>query len=302
MSAAKSEEGRPHPEVTVVIPAYNERDGIARTVREINSVLSGAGIAFEVIVVDDGSTDGTPEAAEAEACRVIRAHRNSGYGASLKRGIAAAHSDRIAIIDADGTYPATALPELVRRSRTVDMVVGARTGQNVNIPLQRRPAKAFITWLAGYLCGRHIPDLNSGLRIFRRKHALRFARILPAGFSFTTTITLALLCNDYAVDYVSIDYHKRIGTSKIRARHAYDFTLLILRCIVLFNPLKVFLPVGAVLAILGFAKFIYDCMKENLSESAVMCILGAIIVWCVGLLADQNTRLGLDPRAWDEED
>lgn len=287
------------PEVTVVVPAFNEVGAVAETVREIDRVLRAAGTTFEILVVDDGSADGTGEAAATAPCTVVRHPQNRGYGASLKHGVRLARAPLICITDADGTYPNARIPELIAAAARAEMVVGARVTPNAAIPWARRPAKWFLARLASYLAGSPIPDLNSGLRVFRRRRALQFARILPDGFSFTTTITLAHLCNRLDVAYLPIDYKKRVGRSKIRARHAYDFTLLILRAVVLFNPLKVFLPVGAGLFAIGAAKFVYDCFKDNLSESAVMCLLGAVIVWCVGLLADQNTRLSLDVDAWD---
>ena len=127
----------------------------------------------------------------------------------------------------------------------------------------------------------------------RRGLVERYAHLLPEGFSFTTTITLAAACNGHAVEYVPIDYHARLGASKIRPRHAYDFMLLILRTIVFFNPLKVFIPLGGLLAVAGLGKFAYDVTRDNLSESAVLALLGALIVWAVGLLADQNARLAV---------
>jgi hypothetical protein len=155
----------------------------------------------------------------------------------------------------------------------------------------RRPAKWFLRKLASYLAGRSLPDLNSGLRLIRRDLVRRYEHLLPQGFSFTTTITLAAACNGHPVQYVPIDYRARLGQSKIRAWHAYDFTLLILRTIVFFNPLKVFIPLGTVLALGGLAKFVYDLTRNNLSESAVLAFLGALIIWTVGLLADQNARI-----------
>jgi hypothetical protein len=163
----------------------------------------------------------------------------------------------------------------------------------VHIPLERRPAKAFLRKLASYLSGMHIPDINSGLRLMRKDLIKRYEHLLPQGFSFTTTITLASTVNGHQVEYVPIDYLARLGESKIRPRHAYDFTLLILRTIVFFNPLKVFIPFGAMLFVAGTAKFIYDIYKDNLSESAVLGLLGALIVWAVGLLADQNSRVAM---------
>ena len=173
-------------------------------------------------------------------------------------------------------------------------VVGSRTGDNVHDSVFRRPARSFLRRLASYLAGQTIPDLNSGLRVIRCRDVERFRHILPSGFSFTTTITLSLMCTDGAVGYVPIDYMKRVGKSKIHPGHAFDFLFLILRVIVLFNPLKVFLPLGLVFFLAGCGKFVYDITLSNLSESAVMGVLAAFIIWAVGLLADQNARLGLD--------
>jgi hypothetical protein len=129
-----------------------------------------------------------------------------------------------------------------------------------------------------------------------RRLVERFEHLLPSGFSFTTSITLAALCNDALVYYHPIDYRERTGTSKIRPSHAFDFLMLILRTVVFFNPLKVFLPAGAVLFLVGFAKFVWDLFVGNFSETVVMGFLGAVIVWCVGLLSDQIARAGLGPR------
>ena len=285
---------------TVVIPAYNEVDQIGPELRRIHQSLQGLGKTYEVIVVDDGSQDGTSEIAAQEECRLIRQQRNMGYGASLKRGIREAKSELIVITDADGTYPPEEIPGLLEAASKYDMVVGSRTGEDVHIPLIRRPAKWFLRVLASYLAEFHIPDLNSGLRVIRREQVKRFAHILPSGFSFTTTITLAHLCNEMTIGYLPINYGKRVGASKIRPSHAYHFLLLILRVIVLFNPLKVFIPLGAATFILGMIKFVYDIGQWNLSESAVMCLLTALVIWCVGLLADQNSRFGLDRQTWKD--
>jgi glycosyltransferase involved in cell wall biosynthesis len=277
--------------VTVVIPAFNEGPHIARQIREIAGVMSNSGWTFEIIVVDDGSTDGTGEIALAEGVRVLRNRRNRGYGAALKRGISAAQSDWILIIDADGTYPASAIPHLLAHADTEEMIVGARVTAMRRIPLMRRPAKWFLTKLASFLAERELPDLNSGLRLIRRSLIESYRHLLPSGFSFTTTITLAATCNEHEVFYVPVDYLARAGESKIRPRHAYDFLLLVLRIIVFFNPLRVFVPIGFAMALLGLGKFIYDLTLQNISESALLGLLGALVVWAVGLLADQNARI-----------
>ena len=281
--------------VSVVIPAYNEGAHVAAQVRDVERVMQGTGWTYEIIVVDDGSKDNTAAEADTTGARVLRRKKNRGYGAGLKLGIRRAKYDYILITDADGTYPVEAIPAMLAAAHKNAMVVGARTGQTVQIPLVRRPAKAFIRWLASYLSGHEIPDINSGLRLMRKDLVQRYEHLLPDGFSFTTTITLASLCNGYAVEYQAINYHARLGESKIRPRHAYDFTLLVLRVITYFNPLKIFIPVGAWLALAGLGKLGYDIYKDNLSESAVLALLGALIIWCVGLLADQNARMAMRP-------
>jgi glycosyltransferase involved in cell wall biosynthesis len=282
--------------VSIVVPAFNEESGIGAQIERLREVMASSGWHYELIVVDDGSTDGTAAEVRRHAVRLIQQPRNSGYGASLKSGIRAAKSDWIVIIDADGTYPAEEIPRLLDFAAEYDMVVGSRTGDEVNIPALRRPAKWFLARLAGYLAEQDIPDMNSGLRVLKRDLVEKYEHLLPSGFSFTTTITLALLCNNYRVYYHPINYAKRVGRSKIRASHAYDFLMLILRTVVYFNPLRVFLPLGAVFFLAGVAKFIYDIFLWNLSESAVMGLLSGVLIWCVGLLADQNSRIAMSLR------
>lgn len=278
--------------LTVVIPAFNEAAHVASQVEKLDSVMRTSGWAYEIIVVDDGSTDGTAEAANAAGLsRVVRRQHNRGYGAALKLGVRLAAHEWILITDADGTYPVEAIPSLLAEADENSMVVGSRTGAVVRVPLVRRPAKWFLNQLASYLAGRHLPDINSGLRLMRKSLINRYEHLLPDGFSFTTTITLSAACNAHPLTYVPIDYHARLGQSKIRPRHAYDFTMLILRTIIFFNPLKVFLPLGAALSIAALTKLAYDITRGNLSETAVLGILGALIVWAVGLLADQNARI-----------
>jgi glycosyltransferase involved in cell wall biosynthesis len=282
--------------VSVVVPAFNEAGHVADQVRSLEETLAASGWQYEIIVVDDGSTDGTAEEAATTSARVVRRPRNRGYGAALKLGIRLAQYDWILITDADGTYPVSAIGGLLEGAEANSMIVGARTGASVQVPMERRPAKWFLNRLASYLAGQTLPDINSGLRLIRKSLVQRYEHLLPQGFSFTTTITLAAACNGHPVAYVPIDYHARLGTSKIRPRHAFDFTLLIVRTIVFFNPLKVFLPLGALLALAGLAKFAYDVTRDNLSESAVLGMLGALVVWAVGLLADQNARMATQRR------
>lgn len=286
-------------DVSIIIPAYNEEGAIADQIKEVHSVMEQTDWIYEVVVVNDGSTDNTAKQVEKQKARLHNLPQNRGYGAALKAGIKEARSEYIVIIDADGTYPCSAIPELLSKAHEYDMVVGARTGKDVNIPFMRKPAKKFLNYLANYLSGTHIPDLNSGLRVLKKSLVERFINILPSGFSFTTTITLAMSCNDYQVHYHPIDYYRRVGKSKIRPIHAYYFLLLIIRTIVYFNPLKIFLPIGAIFFFTGIGKFIYDLTQWNLSESLLMgmlCMLAAGIIWSIGLLADLICRVGLSPK------
>jgi glycosyltransferase involved in cell wall biosynthesis len=286
-------EKEPGTAVSVVVPAYNEQEAIGAQIEKVQQVMQRSGWPYEVIVVDDGSTDSTSEQVRRQRVRLIQLSHNRGYGAALKAGIAASQNDWIVITDADGTYPAEAIPALLERAHDYDMVVGARVGKNVTMPLERKMVKWFLVRLASYLAERPIPDLNSGLRVLKRPLVEKFLHLLPSGFSFTTTITLALLCNDYRVYYHPIDYYRRVGSSKIRPTDAYQFLLLILRTVVYFNPLRVFLPLGTGLFLAGLAKFIYDLFGWNISESAVLGMLGGVLLWGIGLLADQLSRIGL---------
>jgi glycosyltransferase involved in cell wall biosynthesis len=277
--------------VSVVMPAFNEAQMVGVQIERIREVMDGTGCPYELIVVDDGSTDGTANAVRQHAVHLIEKKYNRGYGAALKTGIAAAKYDWILIIDADGTYPAENIPKLLQAIPEYDMVVAARTGRNVHIPLVRRPMKWLVGRLASYLARQPIPDLNSGLRVFRKSLVEKFKHLLPSGFSFTSTITMAMLLNDYRILYLPIDYHKRVGFSKVGALHVYDFLLVVLRTAICFNPLRFFLPLGAVFLVAGLVKLGFDVVRWTFSPSAGIFLLAALIIWAVGLLSDQISRL-----------
>lgn len=281
-------------EISVVIPAFNEASQIRSVVTELRGLLGDQNLLLELVVVDDGSTDGTAAAASAAGARVIQHRSNRGYGAALKTGILAAKYDVIAIIDADGTYPAEYLPEMLKELEHFDMVVGARTGNNVHIPLVRRPAKWVLKKLANYVTNAHIPDLNSGLRIFRREIAIQYFSILPDQFSFTTTITLAMHCDKYAVSYLPIDYRRRQGRSKIVPWDAGSFAILILRTAMLFRPLRVFLPLALICLSYGLAKATVDIVRDPMiSASALLALISTLMILLIGMLGDAiATRLG----------
>lgn len=282
-------------ELSVIIPAFNEEGAVRRTVEDVRHHLEPLGIPFEVIVVDDASEDGTLAEAEAAGANVTSNEVNSGYGASLKRGVRMAKHDYVAILDADGTYPARYLPDMLKMCRDQDMVVGDRGAAMKNVPLVRRPAKFILNKLASFLAERRLKDLNSGLRVFRKSELIPFLPLLPQNFSFTTTITLCMSCNGKRMIYTPIEYGKRVGKSKIRPVDFINFIILVLRVIVLFNPLRVFIPLGLVFFLLGLAKLVYDMTQWNLSESAIFSLLAAIMIWSLGLIADMISRLHLRP-------
>jgi glycosyltransferase involved in cell wall biosynthesis len=278
--------------VSIIVPVFNEAGIVGQVLDTILDQVSQAGVEYEVIVVDDGSTDGTAEVVKARPVRLIRHGVNRGYGTALKTGIRHSSYPLIAIIDGDGTYPADAMPRLLACMHDRDMAVGARIGAHVRIPFFRRPAKWVLKKLADYLSGFAIPDLNSGLRVFRRQLADRFLAILPDGFSFTTTITLAALTNGYRVEFVPINYYKRTGRSTIKPlRDFLGFLLLIIRVSVYFKPLNVFMPVSGVLLLIGLTKAAIDFYGLNrFGVGAAIVILAALQTAFMGLLADLITR------------
>ncbi len=280
---------------SVVIPVYNEENHLGKFLEDLSYFLNNLPVDFEVIVVDDGSTDKSFEiASDVPNVKVLRHAVNSGYGSAIKTGILAAQSDKILIIDADGTYPIEKISELIEQSGQYDMVVGARTGEKVH----QSPIKKFAKWpinqLANYLVDFRIPDLNSGLRIFRKDLALKYFRLLPNGFSFTTNITLALLSDGYRVKYIPIDYHKRMGKSKVHPiRDAVNYFVLVVRMILFYNPLKFFIPLSVLFLLAAMASFFYDIwFLDNLTEKSVIFFVGFVQVFILGLLADLINKRG----------
>ncbi len=274
-------------QATIVIPSFNEEKGIQNVLEDMKKF----GNDFEIIVVDDGSEDSTPNIVKKyPSVKLISHDVNRGYGAAIKTGVRYASSDIIIITDADATYPSHRIPDLLKKYRegNIDMVVGARTGENVKIPSMRKPAKWFIKKLADYLSGENIVDINSGLRLIRKDLVKKFNRILPEGFSFTMTITLALLTNGYRVEYIPIDYHKRKGKSKLRpVRDTYGFLKLIVRTVLYFQPLKVFMPLSFLFFIVGLILLMYRIfIAEAFVTTITLLFMAAFQLFIVGLLAD----------------
>lgn len=280
--------------LSVIIPAYNEEKTMEQTVQSLKKELNRLNLNYEIIVVNDGSTDKTKEILEKiKGIKLINHSENQGYGAALKTGIKNSKYDWILIIDADKTYPVEAISDLITHAPNYDMVVGARTGKKAKIPLIRKPAKWVINKLANYLSGIKIPDLNSGLRIIKKSLLEKFIFILPNGFSFTTTITLAALTNSHGVKYIPIDYHKRVGKSKIRPiKDTLNFIQLIIRTILYFNPIKIFIPFSLILFLLGVGVFLYSyfLLAEILDATIAIFLISSIQMLAIGMIADMISK------------
>ena len=282
-------------QLTVLLPTYNEELAIEPVLDEIVAALSRESIRYEILIVDDASTDATAELAERYAAdcwqcpiRVIRCPENRGAGAARKVGIRNAQGDIVVMLDADGTYPAASIPDLLKYFPAYDQVNGARTSEQGTMPWLRVPAKWFIRKLACYLTGTKIPDLNTGLKAFKRDAMLPWLWVVPNGFSCVTTMTLAFLTNGYSVKYVPIPYRTRIGRSKfhpIRDTAAYLSTVL--RMVLYFRPLKVFLPLSAMVIGLGtLMSLLSFTLTGSMQESDIVVLTAGFMTCMLGLLAE----------------
>jgi glycosyltransferase involved in cell wall biosynthesis len=289
------------PHVSIVLPCYNEQDHVLRELERISRAMDASGMPYELIAVDDASTDATLARLQLAAPNLPRLKirhfpRNGGAGTVRRLGSQQAQGDIVVWTDADMTYPNERIPELVAMldaDPNIDQVVGARTSEEGTHKFVRVPAKWFIRKLAEKLTNSEIPDLNSGLRAFRREVALPYLRLLPAGFSCVTTITLSFLSNEHGVTYVPIDYAKRAGVSKFRfVSDAYRYILQVLRMVMYFNPLKVLMPVALFLLGLGILKGIYDMAVHPFyfAIDTVLIFLTGLIIASMALLADLIVR------------
>ena len=281
--------------VTIVIPAFNEEGGIGNVLTALRGDLP-PGVA-EIVVVDDGSTDRTAEIAEANGARVLRHPSNRGYGASLKTAIRAVDTEYVLTMDADGQHrleDVAKLCEAVSAARRPDCVIGHRT-QLLHSRLWRMPGKWFLNRLARILTQKDIRDLNSGLRVIRRDVLLKYMHLCPSGFSFSTTITVALASRGYDVHFVPIKIEPRVGKSMVSVRTGFQTILLVLRLASLFNPLRVFLPLAMLFILFGVAWSIpYFLDGQGLTVAAMLSILTGVILFGLGLICDQVAQLRLE--------
>lgn len=275
--------------LSIVVPVYNEEKAILDTINRLKEVQKRIKDSSEIIIVNDGSTDKTRLILnEISGIKHTGHNKNKGYGASLKTGIKEATGEFIAITDADGTYPIEDIPMLYQYMNKYDMVVGSRTKKGAKIPLIRKPAKYVVNKLAEHISQTKIPDLNSGLRIFKKDIALRYWNLFPDGFSFTTTITMATMTNDYKVKFIPINYYKREGKSSIKPiQDTANFISLIIRMMTYFKPLRVLAPVGLTFFFAGLIKGVYDLFNNNyIGAGSIMVILTGVQILILGLIAD----------------
>jgi glycosyltransferase involved in cell wall biosynthesis len=288
--------------VTIVLPCYNEQDHVIDEVERICKAMDASGHTYELMAVDDKSTDGTlarlyEAAPNYPNMKVVPFQHNSGSGTVRRIGSQQARGDIVVWTDADMTYPNERIPELVDildKDPAVDQVVGARTTEEGTHKALRVPAKWVIRKIAEKLSDSSIPDLNSGLRAFRRSVSLPYLRLLPPGFSCVTTITLAFLSNQHPVRYLPIEYYKRAGTSKFHfTKDAYRYILQVLRMVMYFNPLKVLMPPALWLLVIGLGKgLFYDMIVHPLyfPANTVMLFVTGLIIASLALLADLIVR------------
>lgn len=276
-------------DLSVVLPAYDEEEAIGEVIGEIRQALADWPGVWEILVVNDASMDRTEERAEAEGVRVIRRVENGGSGAACKSGIVAARGELVALMDADGTYVPAHLPNLLSFFPDYDQVNGARTNEAGTYKLLRVPVKWLIRKCAEWISGKQIPDLNTGMRVFKRELMIRYLWTIPDGFSWSTSMTLAFLCNGHPVKYVPVPYRRRTGASKFRpVRDTANYLLRVVRVLMYFQPLRIFLPLSMVLGGIALAKGSYNTFRSptGLQDSDIMLAITALLMLVLGLLAD----------------
>ena len=289
------------PHVTVVLPCYNEQDHVLDELKRIDAAMIASGYTYELLVIDDKSTDSTlavlrQAAPHFPAMRLMPFRRNGGSGTARRIGTTEARGQIVVWTDADMTYPNERIPEFVRYlddNPDVDQVVGARTSEEGTHKWARVPAKWVIRKIASSLASTQIPDLNSGLRAFRRDVSLPYLRLLPPGFSCVTTITMAFLSNQHAVEYLPIDYAKRSGVSKFHPfRDAYRYILQVLRMVMYFNPLKVLMPFALWIMGIGLVKLITDLVRYNwhVTTSSLLLLVVGFQIAVLALIGDLVVR------------
>jgi glycosyltransferase involved in cell wall biosynthesis len=275
--------------ISVVLPAKNEAAALAELLPRLRVAWAHA----EIIVVDDGSTDNTAAICEANSVRVVRQPYSMGNGAAIKRGAREATGDILVFMDADGQHDPALIVRLVDRlAQGYDMVVGARdwSGQ---AGVGRGIANTLYNWLASGITGFDVKDLTSGFRAVRADKFREFLHLLPNGFSYPTTITMAFFRSAYAVAYEPIPVATRIGKSHIRPiRDGIRFLLIIFKIATLYSPLKLFVPASAAFFVLGAGYYFYTFVTiHRFTNMSMLLFSASVIVFLIGLISEQITAL-----------
>ena len=284
------------PTVSIIIPAYNEGAVIGQIVAQVHDSLHSQGEAYEVIVVDDGSTDETAVVAEEAGAHVVKHPYNIGNGAAVKTGIRKARGEIVVMLDGDGQHDPRDIPRLIQELGSYDMVVGARTSGS-ETSFHRDIANRIYNWLATYICGRKIEDLTSGFRAIKADIARSFVYLLPNTFSYPSTLTLAVVRSGYSLAYVPIKTTRRVGKSKIKLlQDGSRFLLIILRITTLFSPMKIFLPASVLMFLLGFGYGLFKVifLSSRYGPTSAMVMTVSVLVFLIGLVSEQVAQLRFD--------
>jgi glycosyltransferase involved in cell wall biosynthesis len=278
--------------VSIIIPAYNEQESIGGVIQDIKKKIHV--VKYEILVVDDGSSDATAKHAQKSGVKVISHNRNKGYGASLKSGIKQAKGDWVLFMDGDGQHTAEDALKLLAAPQGADMVVGQRA-QLMHSPFWRMPGKWILRWMANYLTRQRIPDLNSGLRLVRKDLVDRYLQLCPNGFSFSTTMTMIMYNRGYEIVYVPFEIKKRQGKSTVSIATGFDTLLLILRIATLIDPLRIFIPLSLLIGLIGLLWGIpYAFLGYGVSVGSMLAVVTAVLLFAIGLISDQISQLRLE--------
>jgi len=279
---------------SIIIPAYNEKKAIDGVLQELKKYLKEKSYQTEIIVVNDGSTDQTNKILERiNEIELINHPYNKGYGAAIKTGVEKAKYNWIIWYDSDGQHKPEYIEELIKNRKGYDMIIGARQGYKG--PAMRQPGKKFLQKLAQYLIQNKIPDLNSGFRLIKKSKFKKFTHLFPNGFSISTTITLAFFKQGFNIKYIPITIKKRLGKSSVKANDGFKAIMLILRMIILFSPLRIFLPLSSLLLGASILSFVLDILffykGLNVANTTILLFVSSLFFFFFGLLTDQISAI-----------
>ncbi len=275
--------------ISVIIPVYNEEQGVETSIANLKRTMEKIGPEYEIIAVNDGSTDKSRTIIEKiSGVKIINHPHNKGYGASLKTGTRNAKYDWLLFYDADGQHKPEYIEEFIKHTADYDIIAGARQGYQG--PLIRQPGKRLLHWVANYLAETKIPDLNCGLRLVKKEYFIKHDHLFPNNFSLSTTSTLAFLREGLSMKYVPVTINKRQGKSSLKFSDGFKTLLLITRLIMLFSPLKIFLPLAAAGFTVSLTWMAYNLISSHftlISKSSGFLFIASLLIFLFGLLADQ---------------